>query len=226
MLVLFLFMGWDAGEGSGKPMPVCSDLDLLLIAGHGEVQFPPLPRPQEELRKWCANHCASIVPHVDRNNVASSFRCLWGNMLQSLPPDEDPGSPVGLGAGDQLTLQFVQSLVKATKATGAIRHSAENFNYHCPQVLEDKALIWVDQHHWTRLDVEELLVKLEAFTFQEHPLLKQRRTALRPTPISLGTRTSEARGNPKVGDRRPRYLLKETRRLVIGPPGIYCILVA
>ena len=91
-------------------------------------------------------------------------------MLQSLPPDEDPGSPVGLGAGDQLTLQFVQSLVKATKATGAIRHSAENFNYHCPQVLEDKALIWVDQHHWTRLDVEELLVKLEAFTFQEHPL--------------------------------------------------------
>ena len=82
-----LFMGWDAGEGSGKPMPVCSDLDLLLIAGHGEVQFPPLLRLQEQLRKWCANHCASIVPHVDRNNVASSFRCLWGNMLRRLPPD-------------------------------------------------------------------------------------------------------------------------------------------
>ena len=59
-------------------MPVCSDLNLLLIVGHGAVRSPPLPRRQKELREWCASHCASIVLYVDGDSIASSFRCLWG----------------------------------------------------------------------------------------------------------------------------------------------------
>jgi len=138
-------------------VPVCSDLDFLLIATKG-INIPELPSAQQELRNWCAAKVEEV------GEKPGSWADRWQQMLQSC--GGAPSCPESFGCSDVTTAVLIQALIAVTAKTGLVQHGCESHNYTAPQEVDDQGLIWISETGWSRISKDELFLKLAEGNFE------------------------------------------------------------
>lgn len=117
--------------------PVVSDFDLFTIGSKGGFNYRQLPPDQVELAKFALSTSESILAEPS----PSSWSTRWLDHLkrhQVEPPDMP-----SYGYCDPSTQVLVEEIVQATARTGAVRHSAECFNFFFAQELDtDYLIVW------------------------------------------------------------------------------------
>jgi hypothetical protein len=99
------------------PRVACADVDIFTIASIGTFGHAELPDDQADVLKWTMNGRMDPRPRI---------------------------APSALGYGDDSLLSMVSKLIEATKATGAVRHSIEAYNWEFPEAVnpdDDMAIL-------------------------------------------------------------------------------------
>jgi len=116
--------------------PVVSDFDALLVGSKG-VRYEPLAQKQADLVCWSLEKTQEILSHPSTH----PWSARWIHTLKS---EADKGFHPDLpefGFGDPTTYKVFEDLVASTKASGAVRHGAECFNFYFPQDLDPEYLV-------------------------------------------------------------------------------------
>jgi cAMP-dependent protein kinase regulator len=121
--------------------PVVSDFDTFTVASQG-MMYDSLPEEQAQLILWALGHTKDILSAPDHQAWSSRW-------IEVLRKENERGFHPTLpmyGFGDPTSYSMVGEVVQATKASGAVRHGAECFNFGFPQELDDEFLVV-----WTKL---------------------------------------------------------------------------
>jgi len=120
--------------------PVVSDFDTFTVGSRRQV-YERLTSEQCDLANWALQHTLEIL----RQPSIASWNSCWLQVLkQSSQEGFHPKMPK-YGFGDETSYQLIESAVEWTKATGAVRHGAESFNFYFPQELDEEFLIVWDE---------------------------------------------------------------------------------
>ena len=127
--------------------PVISDLDCLVVGSHS-VEYEPLPTQQVELVKWSIGNIEALLEEAAAEEKAhgiAGVRPWMKGWFGRLKREAEMGhrAPLGTGSigyGDPTSCHIISRAIEWTKRIGAVRHGAEAFNYHFPQVDQASCL--------------------------------------------------------------------------------------
>ena len=123
--------------------PVASDMDALLIGSKGMPFQVTLPEDQVVMMSWLIQRIGEVLDE----SRPYGWNKRWLEVLQTKDLKTDVPMPQ-YGFGDPQSYDMLSKVVQVVRASGAVRHGAEAFNYHFPQALDDMYLvIW---HGFTR----------------------------------------------------------------------------
>merc|ERR1719181_1468801 len=114
--------------------PVVQDCDTFLVGSKG-MAYEPLCADQAPMISWCLEKTKKICETPN----ASSWTQRFMEELRSVDPSAVKIPP--LGFGDPTSYGFIQDIVVATSAHGAVRHGAECFNFFFPQEFDKEYLV-------------------------------------------------------------------------------------
>ena len=130
--------------------PVVSDLDCFLVGAKGK-DFNRLPAEQIKLVGWeLENIEAMLLKATDEKKKGGAEKVTpWMNgWIERLRIEQEQGvkpPEAGLlGYGDPTSCFVMSEAVTWTRSIGAVRHSAECFNFHFPQCLDEEYLVTWD----------------------------------------------------------------------------------
>lgn len=164
-----------AYEEENRVLPVVSDFDCFLV-GTRRVNFTsPIPEEQLDIVHWMLS---AIEKVLSSRQEEDSWTACWLNLLKDATKKGFHPRIPPLGFGDPKSYAIMKNAVKSLRASGAVRHGAECFNYYFPQELDEEFLVISDdlpgELPWTYVDVEGLQDILsekvdQGFTFPLNP---------------------------------------------------------
>lgn len=101
------------------------------------MKYETVPDEQVKLATWALEHTVEIL----RSPSPVSWNSRWLEILKQSSEEGFHPSVPKYGFGDATAYRLIEAVVEWTKATGAVRHGAESFNYYFPQELDEEYLI-------------------------------------------------------------------------------------
>lgn len=158
-------------EASVKP--VVSDFDTFTV-GSRNMAYETLAQDQAELAAWSLDQTREIL----ENPTSASWNSRWLGVLRKAQENGGLMACPKYGFGDSTSCRLIEGIIEHTKATGAVRHGAECFNFSFPQPLDEEYLVvWsgFDNPPWAYKDEPELRAFLlerirEGYTFPVNPV--------------------------------------------------------
>jgi hypothetical protein len=120
--------------------PVVSDFDTFTVGSRGMsyVELPETPENQQQtLAKWAISKTVEIL----RNPGATSWNSRWLAVLREANAEGFHPFVPKYGFGDATSYRLIESVIRATHESGAVRHGSECFNFYFPQELDDDYLV-------------------------------------------------------------------------------------
>lgn len=106
-------------------------MDPFLIGWKGVAMTEPMPAQQVELLQWAVEQIGRVLAEPK----AQGWNKRWLDVLRLSDVIARRGIKVpAYGFGDPQTYDFLAKIIHKVEASGAVRHGAEAFNYHFPQV--------------------------------------------------------------------------------------------
>jgi len=153
--------------------PVVSDFDTFTIGSQG-MEYDPLTKEQAALAMWSLEQTEALY----RSPGTRSWTSRWLEVLKQAADNGFHPDLPKYGFGDATSYSLIGEVVQATRATGAVRHGAECFNFYFPQELdEDYLVVWpgFPDKPWEYKDESELREWLleritEGYSFPLNPV--------------------------------------------------------